>query len=116
FASVVAGDEKLYVVSRDRGIFVLTATPEMEELAQNRMDPDDSVANASIAISQGRLHLRTDRFLSCIDNRSPHPGGITTVCCSPASKPGCAWAKRHHRRRVPVTEDGPAPAGVRDAR
>jgi|GEM_PF-317348 len=68
FASVVAGDEKLYVVSRDRGIFVLTATPEMEELAQNRMDPDDSIANASIAISQGRLYLRTDRFLYCIEN------------------------------------------------
>lgn len=66
YASVVAGDDKLYAVSRQDGTFVFAARPEFELLSHNELPGDASVFNASPAISQGRLLLRSDRFLYCI--------------------------------------------------
>ena len=45
YASVVAGDGKLYAVSRNKGTLVLSADPKLEVLATNTMD-DTSVFNA----------------------------------------------------------------------
>lgn len=66
YASVVAGDDKLYAVSRQDGAFVIAASPEFELLRHNVLTGDASVFNASPAISEGRLLLRSDRFLYCI--------------------------------------------------
>jgi outer membrane protein assembly factor BamB len=65
YASVTLGDGKLYAVTRQRGTFVLAARPEFEVLAHNDLS-DSSVFNASPAISQGQLLLRSDRYLYCI--------------------------------------------------
>jgi len=68
YASVVAGDGKLFAVSRDKGVFVIAAQPKYELLATNQLD-DKSVFNASPAIADGQLYLRSDKFLYCIGKK-----------------------------------------------
>jgi outer membrane protein assembly factor BamB len=65
YASLVLGDGKLYCVTRQSGTIVLALGPEFKELARNDLG-DESVANATPAIDNGRLLLRSDRFLYCI--------------------------------------------------
>ena len=67
YASVVAADQKLYAVTRTSGTFVLAAEPRFKVLAHNTFASDDSEFNASPAISDGRLFLRSDRFLYCLE-------------------------------------------------
>jgi outer membrane protein assembly factor BamB len=68
YASVVAADGKLYAVTRRNGAFVLPAKPEFKVLAHNRL-ADATDFNASPAVSQGRLLLRSNRALYCIGTR-----------------------------------------------
>jgi outer membrane protein assembly factor BamB len=65
YASATAGDGKIYITTRRAGTYVLAAKPEFEQLAHNRLD-DNSTFNASPTISNGRLFLRSDRYLYCI--------------------------------------------------
>jgi outer membrane protein assembly factor BamB len=65
YASTIAADGKLYVVSRNSGAFVLAAKPEYELLAHNRLS-DRSTFNASPMIAGGNLFLRSDHYLYCI--------------------------------------------------
>lgn len=66
WSSPVLADGKLYYVSKHKGTFVVAAKPEFELLAHNVFEDDDSRANASPAISNGQIFLRTDRNLYCI--------------------------------------------------
>ncbi len=66
YASTVVGDDKLYVVTRYSGTFVLAAKPEFEILAHNQFD-DESTFNASPAIAAGKLLIRSDEHLYCIE-------------------------------------------------
>jgi outer membrane protein assembly factor BamB len=68
YASVVAADGKLYAVTRRSGTFVLSAGPEFKVLAHNKLD-DATDFNASPAISQGRMLLRSNRALYCIEKK-----------------------------------------------
>ena len=65
YASIVMADEKLYAVTRDNGTFVLAAKPEFEQLAHNKIAGDESIFNASPAVSNGQLLIRSNRFLYC---------------------------------------------------
>ncbi|MGO9110173.1 MAG: PQQ-binding-like beta-propeller repeat protein [Thermoguttaceae bacterium] len=69
YASPVAADGKLFAVTRRNGTFVLDAKPEFKLLAHNKLASDPSIFNASPAISQGRLLLRSDRFVYCISSK-----------------------------------------------
>lgn len=69
YASVVAADDKIFAVSREAGTFVLAAGTEFQELAQNDLSPDDSIFNATPAISNGQLLLRSNRYLYCIGKK-----------------------------------------------
>ena len=66
YASPLAADGKLYYVSREAGVFVVAAQPQFELLAHNTIDTDSSVFNASPAVANGRLLLRSDRALYCL--------------------------------------------------
>ena len=66
YASMVRAGEKLYITTRDQGVVVLAAQPEYKELARNTIETDDGLVNASPAISDNQLLLRTDRFLYCL--------------------------------------------------
>jgi outer membrane protein assembly factor BamB len=67
YASVVLADERLYAVSRRGGTYVLAAKPEFEMLARNKFTSDDTDFNASPAISDGQILLRSNQFLYCVE-------------------------------------------------
>jgi outer membrane protein assembly factor BamB len=69
WSSPVLADGKLYVVSQKDGTYVVAAKPRFELLAHNQFSDDDSRTNASPAVDQGHLLLRTDRRLYCISKR-----------------------------------------------
>jgi outer membrane protein assembly factor BamB len=69
YASAVAADGKLYVVSRDSGTFVLAARPKFEVLARNTFAGDRSIFNGSPAVSNGRLFLRSNQYLYCVGKK-----------------------------------------------
>jgi outer membrane protein assembly factor BamB len=66
YASIVAAGGKLYAVSRDNGTWVLAAKPEFEQLAVNKLDSDAGTCNAGPAVSNGRLLLRSNKYLYSI--------------------------------------------------
>ena len=66
YASVVLINDKLYALSRFDGTYVLEATPELTQLAHNRLS-DKSDFSASPAVSDGQLILRSDKNLYCIE-------------------------------------------------
>ncbi len=66
YASPTAADGKLYYVSREKGTYVLPAQPAFEVLAHNIIDNDDSIFNGSPAIFDGRILLRSDKYLYCL--------------------------------------------------
>ena len=65
YASPVVADGKIYFVSRNNGTFVVAAKPQFE-LVAHTPPFDDSVFNASPAISGGKLLLRSDEYLYAI--------------------------------------------------
>ena len=67
YASVVLANGKLYVVSRASGTFVLDAKTHFKQLAQNQLESDTSDFNASPAVSNGQIFLRSNKFLYCIE-------------------------------------------------
>jgi outer membrane protein assembly factor BamB len=66
YASVVLADGRLYATSRTNGTFILGSGPQFEQIAVNKIEDDASDCSASPAISQGRIYLRSQRFLYCL--------------------------------------------------
>ncbi len=66
YASAVLVKDKLYAVSRFDGTYVLEATPELTQVAHNRLS-DKSDFSGSPAVSDGQLILRSDKYLYCIE-------------------------------------------------
>ena len=65
---LLAGD-RLYCVSRQTGTYVLAAKPQFELLATNVIAGDDSVSNASPAVSDGMIFLRSNKYAYCFGAR-----------------------------------------------
>ncbi|MFT5130631.1 MAG: outer membrane protein assembly factor BamB, partial [Rhodothermales bacterium] len=66
YASPILAGKHLLAVTRRSGTFVLAPTPEFQQLAQNSFASDDSDFNASPAIANGQIFLRSQRFLYCV--------------------------------------------------
>ncbi|MHC4556008.1 MAG: outer membrane protein assembly factor BamB family protein [Planctomycetota bacterium] len=66
-ASVTAADDKLYCISEAAEAVVLAAGDERFNIL-SRIDMEDKPVQASIAIADGRLFIRTANKLSCIGN------------------------------------------------
>ena len=66
YASAVLANGKVYAVTRWNGTFVFAAKPEFELVAHNRFLSDKSQFNATPAIVDQQIFLRSDRFLYCI--------------------------------------------------
>ena len=69
WASPVLADGKSYYLSQRNGTYVVPAQPKFALLAHNVFEDDKSRANASIAVNDGQILLRTDRYLYCIGTR-----------------------------------------------
>jgi outer membrane protein assembly factor BamB len=69
YSSALAAAGKIYGVSQHRGTYVMAAEPEFKLLAVNTFADDDSRANASIAVSDNQLLLRTDKAIYCLGGK-----------------------------------------------
>jgi len=67
WASVTAGDDKLYCISEAAEVVVLAAN-DQEFKILSRIDMEDKSVQASIAIADGHLFLHTANKLYCIGN------------------------------------------------
>ncbi len=65
YASGLAADGKIFVVTRYEGTYVLAAKPEFTKVAHNELD-DESTFNASPIVSGSSLILRSNRYLYCL--------------------------------------------------
>lgn len=66
YASPVVADGRVYVVTRYDGTIVLPAAPRYEVLAHNVFAGDDSDSSATPALVDGRIYLRSGKFLYAI--------------------------------------------------
>ena len=66
YASIVGDGERLFLTTRDAGVLVLAASPNYTELAINRLGSEEERFNATPAITGGRLFLRSDHALYCV--------------------------------------------------
>jgi outer membrane protein assembly factor BamB len=65
YASPIVADGKIYFASREHGTYVLAAEPKYRLLAHNTL-ADPTYFNGTPAISEGRVYLRSDRWLFCL--------------------------------------------------
>jgi outer membrane protein assembly factor BamB len=68
YASAIYADGKIYYVTKNATTFVIAAKPKYELLATNKL-ADTSRTNASPAIDNGRLLIRTDKYLYCVGKK-----------------------------------------------
>lgn len=66
YGSIVRAGDYFYLPCRDKGIVVFPASPQFEPVAENRFAGDESNYNATPAISQGQIFVRTDNYLYCV--------------------------------------------------
>lgn len=62
YASPLLAGDRLYYVGRTSGTVVLAAKPQFEVLATNVIAGDESVSNASPAVADGQIFLRSDKY------------------------------------------------------
>jgi outer membrane protein assembly factor BamB len=65
---LLAGD-KMYCVGRETGTYVIAAKPQFELLATNIIAGDDSISNASPAVSDGQIFLRSNKYAYCFGKK-----------------------------------------------
>lgn len=66
YASPIVVGGKIYVVSRRKGTFVYAPTEQFELISQNLFAGDDTDFNATPAVADGKLYLRSDKSLYCV--------------------------------------------------
>jgi outer membrane protein assembly factor BamB len=65
---LLAGD-KMYCVGRETGTYVIAAKPQFELIATNVIANDDSISNASPAVSDGQIFLRSNKYAYCFGKK-----------------------------------------------
>ncbi|HUE74678.1 MAG TPA: PQQ-binding-like beta-propeller repeat protein [Pirellulaceae bacterium] len=69
YASVVAADGKIFAFMRQSEALVLAAEPTFKILARNKLDDDAGIFNATPAIHNGQLLVRSDKYLYCLGTK-----------------------------------------------
>lgn len=69
YATPLLAGDRLYCVGRETGTYVIAARPEFELLATNVIADDSSITNASPAVSDGRIFLRSNRYAYCFGSK-----------------------------------------------
>ena len=69
YASAIMIGERLYVPSRNNGAYVLAAKTEFQQLARNEFAADKSDFNATPAVVDGCLFLRSNEALYCVGEK-----------------------------------------------
>lgn len=68
YASIVSDGKHLFLTTRDKGVLVLAAEPKYKEIAVNQLGGKEERFNATPAIFDNRLILRSDTHLYCVAN------------------------------------------------
>jgi hypothetical protein len=68
YASPILAAGKIYQLARDGTTYLLAAKPKYELLAENELD-ERGMFNASLAAANGRIYLRSNRYLYCIGEK-----------------------------------------------
>src|SRR5262249_7023561 len=66
YASAAAADDKIFLPSRENGVFVVAADSKFELLACNKFEGDKSRFDGTPAISAGQIFLRSNEYLYCV--------------------------------------------------
>ena len=67
YASPVVAGGKIYAVSRANGTFVIDPSTEgLKVLAHNKIEGDETLFNATPAVADGKLLLRSQKALYCV--------------------------------------------------
>jgi outer membrane protein assembly factor BamB len=69
YVSPVAAGDKLVVLTRFDGLFILAAGTKFEQLASHQFAGDKSIFNAGPAIGNGRIYARSNEYLYCIGKK-----------------------------------------------
>jgi len=69
YVSPVLAGGKIYALTRFDGLFVLGGGGSFAKLAQNTFEGDSSIFNASPAISNGRIYVRSSEYLYCVGKK-----------------------------------------------
>jgi len=69
YVSPVAADGKIYALTRLEGLYVLSADTKLEKISHYDFPGDTSVFNASPAVSNGRIYIRSNANLYCFGNK-----------------------------------------------
>jgi outer membrane protein assembly factor BamB len=69
YASPIVADGRIYAVSRREGTFVFEPGEELKQLALNVIASDDSQFNATPAVVNSELLLRSDKALYCVSTK-----------------------------------------------
>ncbi len=69
YVSAVAAGDKIFALTRTEGLFVLAGGAKFEKLSHYDFDGDTSIFNASPAISNNRIYLRSNEYLYCVGKK-----------------------------------------------
>jgi outer membrane protein assembly factor BamB len=68
YASALLADGRMHYLARDGRMFVVAAKPEFELVATNDLK-DGSIFHAAPVAIDGRLFVRSNRFLYCLEKK-----------------------------------------------
>jgi hypothetical protein len=77
YVSAVSNGNKVFALTRTDGMFVVSSGDKIEKVGHVSFD-DTSVFNASPAISDGRLYLRSNEYLYCMGEKPAQDAGEKT--------------------------------------
>ncbi|MGV3662041.1 MAG: PQQ-binding-like beta-propeller repeat protein [Prosthecobacter sp.] len=69
YSTPLLASDRMYCVGRETGTYVLAAKPQFELLATNVIADDNSISNASPAVSDGQIFLRSNKFAYCFGKK-----------------------------------------------
>jgi len=69
YVSAVAADNKIYSLTRFEGLFVLDGGDKFKKLGHLTFEGDDSIFNASPAVSDGHIYVRSNKYLYCLGKK-----------------------------------------------
>jgi outer membrane protein assembly factor BamB len=70
YVSAVSAGDRVYALTRFDGVYVLGVGAEkLDKLAHNTFEDDSTIFNASPAISDGQLYIRSSQYLYCIGKK-----------------------------------------------
>ncbi len=70
YVSAVAAGDKIFALTRFDGLFVIAGGDKFQKLSHFDFEGDTSIFNASPAISNGRIYLRSNDYLYCVGKKS----------------------------------------------